>query len=115
LTYWHGTRTPVYQADAVCRDGYVFAVFVSGRPPWGGLSSLASDQPEGVHTVCPSCAEEFEGFGAPCNACSVHRCRHCGKCGCLPSVQQMVCVDCMLTKAITQSAPRERRCNDCRA
>lgn len=115
LVYWHGTRTPVYQADALCQDGYVFAVFVGGRPPWGGLSSLRSDQPEGVHTVCPSCAEEFEGFGAPCAGCSMHPCRRCGKCGCISPVQQIVCVDCTLTKAITQFAPGERRCNDCRA
>lgn len=34
LAYRHGTRTPAYQADAVYRDGYVFAVFVAGRPSW---------------------------------------------------------------------------------
>ncbi|MGH8930022.1 MAG: ImmA/IrrE family metallo-endopeptidase [Egibacteraceae bacterium] len=115
LAYWHGSRTPAYQANAVCRDGYVFAVFVAGRPSWSNLSSLASDRPEGVHTVCPSCDEEFEAFGPPCAACSVHRCQRCGKCGCLSPVKQMQCVGCMLTKAITQFAPGERQCNDCQA
>ncbi|MGH2732282.1 MAG: ImmA/IrrE family metallo-endopeptidase [Actinomycetota bacterium] len=114
ICYASGTLSPPYHADAVRDADYIFAVFVSDRPPWGGLSILSSDPgPVGYETTCARCGDDFEGFGLPCSRCGDWVCPHCNRCSCNDGLYERVCQRCNLRKHVAQFEARSEICRDC--
>jgi hypothetical protein len=84
--------------DAV-RDGdYLFAVWVTDSPPWGGLTVLPRRGVEGVDGYCEDCGQSFTSYAAPCGACRVSKCPTCGRCECdaqhAPTKGERMCTRC---------------------
>ena len=115
LAYASGTLSDWMHGDAVGEGGYVFGVFTSGTPPWGGLSVLPSEGPRGADVSCPHCEQDFEAFGRPCASCGEHRCPTCAHCGCDDSATapDRLCTECYLTKPSSQFRGEATVCADC--
>ena len=116
LAYASGTLSDWMHGDAVADGGYVFGVFTTGAPPWGGLSVLPSDGPRGADVSCVRCDNDFEAFGRPCASCGDHRCPECGGCSCddaPATAPDRLCGACFLTKPRAQFAGDGSVCTDC--
>jgi len=87
--------------DAVTDGDYVFVVWVTDSPPWGGLSVPLRVAPTGLDGYCDACAVEFTSWTAACNECGDPRCPECGACSCGQDV------------AASSSTSKTRRCARC--
>jgi Zn-dependent peptidase ImmA (M78 family) len=100
LRFPSGALTDEYHCDAVHSGGYMFAVFVSESPPWGGLS-IRSSKGGGYETSwCDNCSEEFRPVGASCLGCGEYQCPTCRRCSCVaaPAPSARICRSCFLEK-----------------
>lgn len=96
LWYPSGARTEVMHVDVVADQGYLFAVVVTDRPAWGGLS--VRDPTSGGYdtTWCEHCGSDFRPDGAACRACGEHTCPTCRRCACPAGAppQAKLCPEC---------------------
>jgi Zn-dependent peptidase ImmA (M78 family) len=104
-------------ADAVARDGYVFAVFVAGRAAWQPLSIL-SERPGPVQYQgsCGFCHDDFSTWKRPCSACGDPFCPSCGRCSCAPATARgsRECTSCHLVQPGHLFRGTSTVCADCR-
>jgi hypothetical protein len=112
-----GAVSDPMHADAVARDGYVFAVFVAGRAAWQPLSIL-SERPGPVqhYGSCPFCHDDFSTWEQPCSACGDLRCPNCGQCSCAPAAPRggRECTKCHMVQPRHLFRGGSTICNECR-
>jgi len=75
--------TDTYLCDIVIDGDYLFGVFVSDNPGWGGLS--VRDPTPGGYTdqYCDRCPTDFYPNSPACSECGHHPCTECGQCECI--------------------------------
>lgn len=114
IRFRDGDLSSSLAGDAVRDGGYVFAVMVSGAPPWGGAWDAPTDRwATPAERDCPHCGAVWEGFATErCDRCRQPPCPECDRCACASQGRApQVCSSCgLLTAAF---APGATVCNDC--
>jgi hypothetical protein len=82
LIFPSGARTDVFHADIARNGEYLFGVFVTDNPGWGGLSVRDPDFGGYPDAWCDWCSEDFRPQSAACKKCEEYICPKCGKCSC---------------------------------
>jgi IrrE N-terminal-like domain len=117
--YASGTAAGEMHMDAVADGSYIFAVWVTDSPPWGGLSIPLRSAPTGLEGYCDACDSEFTSWSAACGECGDLQCPRCGCCPCgssaaLPSgrAKTRLCDRCFLMLPISMFKSDSTTCDD---
>jgi hypothetical protein len=115
VTYRSGGYSDHHHADARLDGEYVFTVFTTGPPPWGGLSLLRRPEWQPDEAQCDRCGEDF----LPRDWCDHDPrrpvCPSCGACSCGARVSQyQTCLGCYLQFA-THLLDDSGLCETCHA
>jgi hypothetical protein len=117
-TFASGVTGRQMHVDAVLDGQYIFAVWTTDSPPWGGLSVPLNDGPTGHDGYCEACDVEFTAWTTPCQECDEPHCSRCGACACqpgaklLPSVRNRTCDRCFLTLPVAAFAGDSPTCKE---
>lgn len=117
--YASGVAASEMHFDAIADGDYIFAVWVTDSPPWGGLSIPLKASPTGLAGYCDACDLEFTSWNAACSGCDDPRCPNCGCCSCengpgplVGGARTRCCDRCFLVLPVSAFNGDSATCND---